>query len=112
MSTEEMNVLESGDKKYTIETNNPHPYQDSQKHCFLYDVETPPSRIEKLFGEPFHVKNKYPDHQISLRFIITLAAVYIVEGCIDWILLATRYYGAAVWDIGPSEMQRFRTIGL
>lgn len=89
---------------------NPRDEDGASDVCFLYDTDAPPTCIEKLFGEPYHVSDKYPGHQISLRFIFTLTATYTVEGCLDWILIAVRYYGAAVWDIGPSQMQKFRTI--
>lgn len=61
--------------------------------CFLYDTDTKPSWIESIFGEPYHVKDKYASHRISFRFVITLASVYIVEGCSDWMMIALRYYG-------------------
>jgi len=84
--------------------------KNSSAECFLYDMDTPPTFIEQIFGEPYHVYDKYPGHQISVRFIFTLAATYIVEGCLDWLLIAVRYYGTAVWNIGPADFQQFSTI--
>eukprot|EP01084_Bolivina_argentea_P034283 63439_1 len=90
--------------------NDDHSNDNSDTDCFLYDKNTKPTRIEKIFGETHHVKDKYVSHRITIRFVLTLFAVYVVEGCSDWLTIATRYYGTAIWDIGPSDMQNFRSI--
>eukprot|EP01083_Nonionella_stella_P066063 173695_1 len=82
---------------------------DTEFNCFLYE-NTPPTWIERVFGEPYHVKDKYASHRVTLRFVLTLMAVYVAEGCEDWLLIAARYYGTSVWNIGPAEMQNLRSM--
>eukprot|EP01083_Nonionella_stella_P066062 173693_1 len=83
---------------------------DTESISFLYDTDTPPTWIERLFGEPYHVKDNYASHRVSLRFVFTLMAVYVAEGCLDWLMIAVRYYGTSTWNIGPTEMQNFRSV--
>ena len=105
-----MKSVNETDKKDNINEEEDEDDEEEEykpEECFLYDLNSKPTFIERLFGEPYHVKDKYPAHQITVRFILVLAAVYVVEGCIDWVLIATRYFGASVWEIGPAEMVCF-----
>ena len=89
-----MNTLDIKDQEDSDDSTD-----NTSSECFLYDTNTKPKLIEKIFGEPYHVNNKYPAHQITISCILQLAAVYIVEGCIDWMLIAARYYGIYVLSI-------------
>ena len=83
---------------------------EPKKVCFLYDTNVPPTRIEKIFGEDYHVKDSYKDHQITLTFVLVLIATYWVEGCFVWIMISARYYGTAVWNNGPAQFLYFRSV--
>eukprot|EP01083_Nonionella_stella_P205228 747544_1 len=85
-------------------------HSNEETNLFLYDINTKPTCIEKLFGEPYHVKDQYTSHQITIPFILTLMSVYAVEGCMDWLLIALRFYGASIHNIGPEEFSNFVNI--
>eukprot|EP01084_Bolivina_argentea_P123482 218828_1 len=85
-------------------------HSNEETNLFLYDINTKPTCIEKLFGEPYHVKDQYTSHQITIPFILTLMSVYAVEGCMDWLLIALRFYGASIHNIGPEAFSNFVNI--
>jgi len=53
---------------------------ENQPANFLYEPNSQPTQIEKLFGETNHVKDEYKQHQISYSFIFTVISVYLVQG--------------------------------
>ena len=84
---------------------------DSKHHiAFIFDKDEKPTCIERLFGEQYHVKDDYIRHQISLRFILVLMTVYMVQGGRDCLVIATQYYLPAMFDIDPAELEHFDTI--
>ena len=83
---------------------------EPKKVCFLYDTNVPPTRIENIFGEDYHVKDSYRDHQITLSFVLVLFVTYCVQGCWVWVVISARYYGQAVWNNGPAQYLYFRSI--
>ena len=83
----------------------------SQKEIsMIYDIHQKPTCIEKAFGEKYHVKDTHSKHQISIRFVLVLMTVYMVQGARDSLVIATQYYLPAVFDIDPIEMENFQTI--
>ncbi len=52
---------------------------------YFYDQSTSPTLIESIFGEPYHILDQYPLHQITCSLILTLMLESIVTGGILWL---------------------------
>eukprot|EP01084_Bolivina_argentea_P187804 323429_1 len=92
-----------------LENNNSYgsTHEEPSKPCFLYDSETKPTIIERIFGEEYHVSDKYPNHQITFPMVLSIITIYYIQGCWDYLLIVMRYYGAAVWELGPADISNW-----
>ena len=85
---------------------------DNESHNipYFYDTESSLTFIEIMFGEPYHVSDKYPTHQLTLSALLPVISIYLVQGGLDWLWLSFRYYYTAKHDIGPSQAANIYSI--